>query len=74
MSKLAFWCAIFTALILFTAMGGASSTNSFIQMLERREGVAPGQTKVIPECGCTVRYLGTRVHGRIYTVELEKLD
>lgn len=46
----------------------------FVQMLERREGVFPGKMKVLPECSCTVRYLGTHVHGRVYTVILEKLD
>jgi hypothetical protein len=48
--------------------------DAFVQMLERREGVFPGQTKVLPDCNCTVRYLGTVRHGRVYSVQIEKLD
>jgi hypothetical protein len=48
--------------------------NSFVQMLERREGMAPGGTKVIPDCSCTMQYLGTQVRGRDYFVHLRKLD
>lgn len=51
-----------------------AQTPSLVQTIEMRVGVLPGQTKVIPECGCTVRYLGTKVRGRTYTITLQKLD
>ena len=64
------------AIILIVAFRYAYSAggDAFVRMLEAREGMYPGRTRVIPECGCTVRYLGTRVNGRVYSVELEKLD
>jgi hypothetical protein len=46
----------------------------FISLMERHFQVFPGQTKVWPDCGCTVRYVGTTVHGRRYTVIIDKLD
>ena len=48
--------------------------DSLVRAIEMREGVAPGGTRVIPDCSCTVRYLGTTVHGNRYTITLEKLD
>ena len=41
--------------------------DSLVRAIEMREGVAPGGTKVIPDCSCTV-------HGNRYTITLEKLD
>ena len=51
-----------------------ASSDSFIRMVEMREGVSPGQTRVLPECSCTVRYVGTSVHGRRYSVIFDRLD
>ena len=45
-----------------------------IQMIERREGVWPGKTTVWPDCNCSVRYVGTIVHGNRYTIVIDKLD
>ncbi len=60
----------------FLAMQNAYSgyDHPFVSMMERKFQVYPGQTKVWPECGCTVRYVGTSVHGNRYTIVLEKLD
>lgn len=50
------------------------ANDGMVGMLERHFQVVPGATRVLPECGCTVRYLGTTVHGRRYTVTIERLD
>lgn len=52
----------------------ARANDGMVSLLERHFQIMPGSTRVLPECGCTVRYLGTSVHGRRYTVVLEKLD
>jgi hypothetical protein len=82
MSKLAdrFWDLVAIALILFAVWGAlhtparGASVNSFVQMIERREGVWPGKTTVWPDCNCSVRYVGTTVHGNRYTIVIDKLD
>jgi hypothetical protein len=56
--------------VIRKAIGG----EAIVQMLERREGMLPGSTKVIPDCSCTMQYIGTRVNGRDYFVHLRKLD
>jgi hypothetical protein len=60
-------------IILGITIHAALSSDSFVQMLEARYG-APGTTRVLPECGCTVRYLGTTVRGRDYDVHVRRLD
>ena len=55
-------------------------TDQFVRMIERRLSgdahfaVAPGVTVTTPECGCTIRYLGTKIDGHIYAVYLDKMD
>ena len=61
-------------IIMAVARNASGAANGFVQMIERREGMFPGQTKVWPDCGCTVRYVGTTVHGNRYTVTIDKLD
>ncbi len=61
-------------LILGLIMVSGHGDDGFIRMLEMRQGVAPGQTRVLPECNCTIRYVGTFVHGKRYTVVIDKLD
>ncbi len=51
-----------------------SGYDHFVNMMERKFQVYPGQTRVWPECGCTVRYVGTTAHGSRYTVTIDKLD
>lgn len=46
----------------------------FVQTIERSVGMSPGMTRVLPECGCTIRYNGTSVSGNHYAVHIEKLD
>lgn len=58
----------------YLSLKQAFSSDGFVQMIERREGMSPGQTKVLPECSCTIRYLGTTVHGRNYDVHIRRLD
>lgn len=50
------------------------STDSFVRMFERHEGIAPGETRTMPECGCTMLYRGTEVSGNHYKVFIDKLD
>ncbi len=45
-----------------------------VSMLERKFQVYPGQTRVWPECGCTIRYVGTTVRGGRYNIVFDKLD
>ncbi len=61
-------------MLVFLAARNALGSDNFVQMIERREGMAPGQTKVLPECSCTIRYLGTTVRGRNYDVHIRRLD
>lgn len=56
----------------FKAFGGVP--DAFVRMLEMRQGISPGATKVLTECGCTIRYLGTTVSGNHYAVHIDKLD
>lgn len=52
----------------------ATAGDGFVSMLEQRFAMRPGNTKVLPECGCTIRYLGTSVRGRHYDVRIDRLD
>ncbi len=60
--------------ILAAVLGHAWAGDNFVRLLEARQGVVPGQTRVLPECNCTIRYVGTFVHGKRYTVVIDKLD
>lgn len=72
------------ALYLVLAMWGTSiivaharaiySEDSFVRMIERQQGMFPGVMRTIPECGCTILYRGTRIEGRHYHVDIDKLD
>ena len=53
---------------------GAFQSDGFVRMLERHVGIEAGETKVLPECSCSVRYLGTKIDGKLYTVVIEKMD
>jgi hypothetical protein len=56
------------------------STDSFVRMIERKLSgdahiqIGPGTTVTSPECGCSVKYLGTKINGHVYAVYLDKLD
>lgn len=52
----------------------AGHGDSFVRLLEQRQGIIAGQTRVLPECNCTIRYLGTTVNGNHYSVHIDKLD
>jgi hypothetical protein len=49
-------------------------SDSLVQTFERRVGVTPGTTRVVPECSCTVRYDGTEIIGSHYRVFFDRLD
>jgi hypothetical protein len=51
-----------------------SREGGFVAFMEAHFHVQPGVTKVWPDCGCTVRYVGTSVHGNRYSVTIDKLD
>lgn len=64
-------------LIFFAGYASAETsfrTDSFVKMIEQQYGMFPGQTRVLPQCGCTVKLLGTKISGHVYTVYLDKLD
>lgn len=54
--------------------------DAFVRMIERQLSasahfsIGPGVTITSPECQCTVKYLGTRIEGRHYHVDIDKLD
>ena len=63
-----------TVLVIFITWAAEGATyDPVVGMLERHYG-GPGTAHVLPDCGCTVRYMGTSVHGRRYTVTLDRLD
>lgn len=56
------------------AASGTSSADD-VRRFELALGFQPGQTRVIPQLGATVRYLRTvRVSEKVYAVYVEKLD
>ncbi len=63
-----------TVFLLVVLATYSNASDAFVQMIERREGIFPGQTRVLPECSCTVRYVGTTTKGRRYSVIFDKLD
>lgn len=65
---------LFEAAVLVQAAPHFRGTSSFVQTIERSVGMSPGMTRVLPECGCTIRYNGTSVSGNHYAVHIEKLD
>ena len=66
---------MFMALLVLGAVAHiARAADGMIGSLERHFQVTPGSTRVLQECGCTVRYIGTTVHGHRYTVTIDKLD
>ena len=52
---------------------GASTAD--VASMEAALGVAAGSTLVLPQCGCTIRYLGTKkVSANTFAVYLQKLN
>ena len=55
-------------------------TDQFVRMIERRlsgdahMNIGPGVMVSSPECGCTIKYLGTKIEGHVYAVYLDKMD
>ena len=64
---------IIVAITLAASVVYAQGYDPVVGTLERHYG-GPGSVHVLPDCGCTVRYMGTSVHGRRYTVTLDRLD
>lgn len=68
------WFLLGVAIGLLWLHFHANASDRFVSLLEQREGMRPGQTRVIPECGCTIRYNGTTVSGNHYAVHIDRLD
>lgn len=66
--------ATMAAYLLLAYAVSAAHGDGFVRTLEMRMGWTPGDTRVVPECGCTVRYAGTTVSGSHYSIHLDKLD
>lgn len=60
-------------IILGASMHNAMGSTGLVSILEMRYG-APGTMHVLPECSCTVKYLGTTVQGRDYAVHFRQMD
>lgn len=79
-----FWFYVVVGLILIAAgwlvyLSSARAESGFrtdplVKIIEQEQGLSPGGTRILPECGCTVRYLGTKIQGHVYMVYLDKLD
>lgn len=70
----AFVIVVLAFLIVYANAGEIYSTDAFVRMIEQHEGVYPGQVRVLPECNCSIKYLGTERRGNVYNVVLEKMD
>lgn len=64
----------FFALVLYSHAATEFRTDSLVRILEQQQGMYPGSTKVLPQCNCTIKYLGTKIDGHVYEVFLDKLD
>jgi hypothetical protein len=72
---------ILAALIVGTRTSPASQPHDpFVQMVEQQMSAAfqkpiyPGVTVTSPYCGCTAKYIGAKIDGRVYDFRIEKLD
>jgi len=76
LAKAAMGLVLFVALLIAFAVGAmASPRDGFIAVMEATFGMAPGGTRVVPQCSCSIEYLGTRPQGKgIYAVYVKKLD
>lgn len=79
-------CVLYiTATLLFLsgvafAHGVGPTSDAFVRLMEHRfsamahVNVVPGSMILDLDCGCTVKYVGTRVNGIHYHIDLDKLD
>lgn len=68
--------SIFAIVVWLLAMWivySRASGNALISIFETRFG-APGTAHVVPECGCTFKYVGTNIRGKDYYVHFRQLD
>ena len=68
-----FFTIVFLAIFFMAMWIVYSHATGLVGIFEMRYG-APGMTRVLPECGCTVKYVGTKVVGTDYFVHFKKLD
>jgi hypothetical protein len=62
-------------LVSFTAGLASASSPDDVRRFELALGFTPGQTRVIPALGATIKYLRTqRVSERVFAVYVEKMD
>ena len=46
-----------------------------VAAMEAALGVAVGSTRVVPQCGCTIRYLGAKkINANTFAVYIQKLN
>ncbi len=65
---------LLAGMMVYANAASGFGTDAFVRMIEQRQGMYPGGTKVLPDCGCTIKYLGTKIEGHVYAVYLDKLD
>ncbi len=59
----------------FAARAVAPRSSDAVRQMEGALGISPGGTRVLPQCGCTIRYLKTeRVAPNTFAVYVQRLD
>ncbi|HZS57562.1 MAG TPA: hypothetical protein VFA65_24390 [Bryobacteraceae bacterium] len=76
LAKAAIGLVLFVALLIAFAIGAmAAPRDGFISVMEAAFGMSPGGTRVVPQCPCSIEYLGAKALGRgVYAVYIKKLD
>ena len=64
---------LIAAMLIGIAARQAMGAGSLVNIFEARFG-APGTPHVVPECGCTMKYVGTKVDGRDFYVHFRQMD
>ena len=71
---------LLAGMIVYANAATGVRTDPFVRMIERRlsgdahMNIGPGVMVSSPECGCTIKYLGTKIEGHVYAVYLDKMD
>ena len=61
---------VLVGLVYAFGAGGAD-----VAAMEAALGVAAGSTRVVPQCGCTIRYLGAKkINANTFAVYIQKLN
>lgn len=79
-SKVLLLLGLFIPLLALSPAGAAgrskhtSARDPFVARVEAWQHMTPGATRVVPELGSTIQYLGTSVSGNVYSVRIRRLD